>query len=104
MTTEISSSAFAKLQSDVAHVKATLDMLVARVEPLLLARSGDLAAIDSIRRDLDASHARHREHDARLDAIERKVDKWAWMLVGAWAVVQVVWGVVGPKIIALLGG
>lgn len=108
--TDISTSAFASLQSDVAHVKITLDRLVTQVEPMLLARSGDLAAIASIQRDIAASHEKHRESgrrmaqiDERIDKLERRFDRAQYLVIGAMAAIQILWGVFGPAILRAFG-
>jgi hypothetical protein len=104
MPPEISPSDFAALQSDMAHVKKTLDRLVDQVEPVLLARSGDLNTIAGIQRDLDSSHEKHREHARRIDRIEKRVDRTTWLVLGAWAVIQALWTVWGPAITRALRG
>lgn len=103
-------SEIAGLRADVQHIKATLDGLVGRVEPLLLARSGDVATIGGIQRDLNHSHEKHRAHDRRfvevekrIAAVERRLDRATWLVVGAMAVLQVAWGIFGPMLLRVLG-
>lgn len=110
MTSELTPTAFAALQSNVDHIKSTLDRLVGQVEPVLLARSGDLASISSIQRDVAASHEKHREHmrrmaqlDERLDELERRFDRAQYLVVGAMAAIQVLWGLLGPYLLRVLG-
>lgn len=108
--TDISPSAFAELQNDVSHVKKTLDQLANDVRPLLLARSGDLAAVASIQRDIAAAHEKHREAgrrfaeiDARVDKLERRLDRAQYLVIGAMAVIQILWGVFGPALLRAFG-
>lgn len=108
--TDISPTSFASLQSDMAHVKQTLDRLVSQVEPVLLARSGDLAAVASLQRDISASHEKHRETtrrlaevDERIDAVERRFDNAKAYVIGAAAVIQVIISIVGPALLRLVG-
>ena len=70
---EISPTALATLQADLAHVKATLDRLVGQVEPVLLARSGDLATVAALTRDIDSAHEKACDHSRRITKLERIV-------------------------------
>lgn len=108
--TEISPSSFAEMKAELTHVRATLDELARDVRPVLLARSGDLAAIASLQRDISASHDKHREHNRRfedmgerIDKVERRFDNARAYVIGAAAVIQVLISIVGPALLRLLG-
>ncbi len=108
--TEISPSSFAEMKAELAHVRTTLDELARDVRPVLLARSGDLAAVASLQRDISASHDKHREHtrrfadlDDRIDKVERRFDNARAYVIGAAAVIQILISVVGPAVLRLLG-
>lgn len=107
---DISPSAFAEMKTELAHVRVTLDDLARDVRPVLLARSGDLAAVASLQRDISASHDKHREHtrklaeiDDRIDKVERRFDNAKAYVIGAAAVIQVLISIVGPAFLRLLG-
>lgn len=108
---EISTASFAALRSDVDHIRKTVDDLASTVKPIALARSGDLALVSNLRRDLDHSHDKHREHfrrfddvDKRIDALELRFNRFYWMAIGIWAAIQVAWAVWGDALRRALSG
>lgn len=103
MATEISTTAFGNLQADVEHIRAAMVRVEAKLEPLALARSGDIAIIAGMQRDLNSSHEKLREHGRRMDQLERQFERAKWLVVGAVAVVQVLWGIIGPSILRSIG-
>lgn len=72
--TDISPTSFAEMKAELTHVRATLDELARDVRPVLLARSGDLAAVASLQRDISASHEKHRETTRRLAEVDERID------------------------------
>lgn len=102
--TEISNTQFARLESELGHVRGAVDRLENTLAPLALARSGDLAVIASIQRDINSSHEKLRITDRRLDALEKRTDRLQWTMLAAWAIIQFIWSFLGPRVIAALGG
>lgn len=103
MSTELSTTAFGQLQADVANIRAAMARVEMKLEPLALARSGDVATVASIQRDLDSSHQKIRDHSRRMDQLERQFERAKWLVIGAVTVVQVLWGIVGPTLLRSIG-
>lgn len=108
--TEISPTSFAEMKAELTHVRATLDELARDVRPVLLARSGDLAAVASLQRDISASHEKHSETtrrlaevDERIDAVQRRFDNAKAYVFGAAAVIQVLISLVAPAVLRMIG-
>lgn len=100
---EINSGDFARLEERVEQIGKTLDSFIAEVRPMLFARSGDLATVASLQRDITSAHAKIRAQGERLDAVEKRFDRALWMVLGAFAVIQFLWGVVGPAVLRAFG-
>lgn len=66
---------FASLAADVRHLATTLGDFIRRVEPLLTERSGDLATLTRLQRDVDSSHEKSRNCERKNADLERRVDR-----------------------------
>lgn len=104
MTTDNNSeAAFAKLIADADYTRRAVDDLSRKLEPLLLARSGDLATVARMERDLAHSFEKHRVADGKITTLEKRLDKALWTVGGAFAAFQIIWSLLGPSILKAFG-
>lgn len=98
----------------IARLEAQMQNLAERwekIEPLLLARSGDLQRIERIEHDLNGLGDKYRSSSDRITAVEarqtehdRRLAQWAGILTGVIAVLQAVWALFGESARAALFG
>lgn len=77
----------ARIEANIAHISEQL----AELRPLLLARSGDVVRMQEIKTDLDGLGGKHRGLEARVAALENRGARDAGIVVGAFAVLQILW-------------
>lgn len=94
---------FGQLATDVRYTRQAVDELARKIEPLLLARSGDLAALANLERGITSAHEKIRGQSARTDSLEKRFDQAKWLVVGGFAVVQFLWDILGEPILKALG-
>ncbi|MEO8277997.1 MAG: hypothetical protein ABI639_17440 [Thermoanaerobaculia bacterium] len=85
----------------IARMEVQLGTLVEwskKVEPILLARSGDLEKMDRFKRDLDELGGKWRTTSARVEDLERRIAKATTMATTVVVILQVVWGLFGDAI------
>mgnify|MGYP000541162515 CR=1 FL=1 len=98
----------------IARLEAQMQNLAERwekIEPLLLARSGDLQRIERIEQDLNGLGDKYRASSDRIAVVEerqrehdRRLAQWAGILTGVIAVLQAVWAIFGESARAVLFG
>ena len=98
----------------IVRLEAQMQNLAERwekIEPLLLARSGDLQRIERIEHDLNGLGDKYRSSSDRITAVEarqtehdRRLAQWAGILTGVIAVLQAVWALFGESARAALFG
>ena len=87
-TFSIDIQSFAELRTEVRLRLENLDRAIARLEPLLIeiaSLRGDLA---TLKRDIEASHNKHREIEDRMQSMEWKFYRLMGVLFGAWVAAQ----------------
>lgn len=100
----------ARLEANVQHMTRTLDdqrrvqdERWIRIEPLLLARSGELVRADEMKGDLNAVGNKVRALDARVSVVEKRVERTFWVGAGVVAILQLLaWA--APYAVSLLAG
>lgn len=94
---------FGQLATDVRYTRQAVDELARKIEPLLLARSGDLVAVANLERGVTSAHEKIRGQAARTDALEKRFDQAKWLVVGGFAVIQLLWGILGEPLLKAIG-
>lgn len=85
-----------EMRGELRAISRTLTDFTLKIEPLLLARSGEEAKIVSLRTDIDRSHGKHRGHYQNLKALDNRIDRIdrrMWYLTGATAGIVLVFQV-----------
>jgi hypothetical protein len=93
-------AAIARIEAEVVHLSERW----AALEPILLARSGDLARISRIEQDLDGMGTKMRSVEARAAKVEKRQDRTFWLFLGASSVLQVLWATIGDQLMQIFTG
>lgn len=122
-----------RLESSLIALRGTVDAFRTEqdrrwetIEPVIMARSGELERMRNFERDLNHLGEKHRKlasdvdqakveisgkfvaietrFAARASDLEKRQDRAWWMVVGAFAVLQLLWLVFSPLIERMVGG
>lgn len=111
-----------RLEERFGNLERQLEDFIKQVQPLVISRSGELAMLEILRRDIDASHRKHRDADAeaarqrdrhdesmaklglRVQALEDGQKRLTWIMAGAIVVAQIVANLLPDGILAKLFG
>lgn len=101
------SRAIARIETQIQNLSERWE----KIEPLLLARSGDIQRIERIEHDLNGLGDKYRSSSDRIAAVEarqtehdRRLAQWAGILTGVIAVLQAVWALFGESARAAIFG
>lgn len=123
--TRLESSLIA-LRGSVDDFRGEQDRRWMKIEPVIMARSGELERMRNFERDLNHLGEKHRKlegqvghHKIELDGkfvavetrfaarasdLEKRQDRAWWMVVGAFAVLQLLWLLLSPFLERVIGG
>ena len=111
-----------RLEERFGNLERQLGDFIQQVQPLVIARSGELAMLEILRRDIDASHRKHHEADleaarqrdrhdesmaklvVRVQALEDGQKRLTWILGGAVIVAQIVANMLPDGLLAKIFG
>jgi hypothetical protein len=106
----------AEIRIGLRAIEAQLSKLEAKLdddlEPIVRARAADRLEVDGIKRDIAASHDKHRTHfegfrqvNERIDRVEQRHRSIAWALFGAlFAAEALLRGLPNGYLLKLFGG
>jgi len=111
--TRLESSVIA-LRGTVDDFRSEQDRRWAKIEPVIMARSGELERMRNFERDLNHLGEKHRKLEtevgdvetrfaAKISNLEKRQDRAGWMLIGGFAVLQFLWMLAQPWIDKLAG-
>lgn len=102
----------AEIRIELRAIKGQLSKLDEDLEPIVRARAADRLEVDSLKRDIAASHDKHRTHfegfrqvNERIDRVEQRHRSIAWALFGAlFAAEALLRGLPNGYLLKLFGG